>query len=105
MDRLAELFELERHLPLDSAVWLLEYVSRTKGADHLKIESRNLNLLQYFCIDTITFIILSLFVVGFIVYKTAAKCFPWLIQANAATLSKIIFIVSLSTLAVSKFLL
>ena len=27
---------------MDDAVWLVEYVARTKGAEHLKVNSRHL---------------------------------------------------------------
>jgi hypothetical protein len=31
---------------MESAIWLLEYVAKTKGAEHLKIASRKLNSVQ-----------------------------------------------------------
>ena len=37
--------------PMDNAIWLLEYLSETKGAEHLKLASRNLNFIQYFSLD------------------------------------------------------
>ena len=42
------------------AVWLLEFISRTKGAEHLKLSSRNLNLIQYLSIDILLFLYLIL---------------------------------------------
>lgn len=38
---------------MEDAIWLLEFVSKTKGAEHLKLSSRHLNLIQYFCLDII----------------------------------------------------
>jgi hypothetical protein len=32
--------KLRRATPMEDAVWLLEYVGKTKGADHLKLASR-----------------------------------------------------------------
>ena len=45
---------------MDDAVWLLEFISRTKGAEHLKLSSRNLNLIQYLSIDILLFLYLIL---------------------------------------------
>lgn len=53
IDRLSELMQLRRHHPMEDAIWLLEFVSKTKGAEHLKLSSRHLNLIQYFCLDII----------------------------------------------------
>ena len=39
VSRLADIFAIERNSPLDNAAWLLEYVSKTKGAEHMKIAS------------------------------------------------------------------
>ena len=36
----------ERGDPLRDAIWLLELVSETKGAEHLKLQSRRLNIFQ-----------------------------------------------------------
>jgi hypothetical protein len=46
IDKMADLLALERHHPMDDALWLLEYVSKTKGAEHLKVGSRHLNFFQ-----------------------------------------------------------
>ena len=49
---MSELMGLQRHSPLEDAVWVMEYVARTKGAGtllsswHLKI---NLTLLITYC--------------------------------------------------------
>ena len=47
--KLSELMALHNDLaqsPLDRAIHLIELVTRTRGADHLKMGSRHLNLLQ-----------------------------------------------------------
>ena len=46
--------------PMNQAVWWLEYLSATKGANHLKLSSRHLNFIQYFSLDFI-FIMLVIF--------------------------------------------
>ena len=51
MNRLADLLAAGRHPPLDDAAWLMEFVAATRGAQHLKIASRNLSLVQLFCLD------------------------------------------------------
>ena len=45
---------------MDDAIWLLEFISRTNGAEHLKLSSRNLNLIQYLSIDILLFLYLIL---------------------------------------------
>ena len=39
---LSRLMKDRRTRPMDDAVWLVEYVARTKGAEHLKVNSRHL---------------------------------------------------------------
>ena len=41
--------------PLERAIELIDLVTKTRGADHLKVASRHLNLIQYFCLDVIAF--------------------------------------------------
>ena len=60
---LGRLMRLRRHTPLEECVWLLEYVALTGGADHLKLASRHLNLLQYYSVDSLLFLSLALLVV------------------------------------------
>ncbi len=43
---MADLLALERHQPLENAVWLMEYVAKTKGAEHFKTGARHLNIFQ-----------------------------------------------------------
>ena len=54
--RLSNLMHLRRNHPMEDAIWLLEYVSKTKGAQHLKLSTKNFNMLQYYCIDVIIFL-------------------------------------------------
>ena len=62
IDALSELMKLRRHHPMDDAVWLLEFVAKTGGANHLKLGSRNLDALQYFSLDVVAFVLLALWV-------------------------------------------
>jgi len=54
---LSSLLKDRRTRPMDDALWLVEYVARTKGAEHLKIPSRHLSLLAYYSVDTLAFIL------------------------------------------------
>ena len=46
VNRLADLMALERNTPLENAVWLAEYVANTKGAEHLKLSTRKMTIIQ-----------------------------------------------------------
>ena len=62
VDHLSKLMKLGmKQQPMENAVWWLEYLSETKGAEHLKLSSRNLNFFQYHSLD-------FLFIVIFLVY-------------------------------------
>ena len=71
VNRLADLLAMERGDPLEGAVWLLEHVSKTKGAQHLKLASRNLNIFQYLCLDVLVAVLLLMV----IAYKGIATKF------------------------------
>ena len=62
VNRLADLLAMERGDPLEGAVWLLEHVSKTKGAQHLKLASRNLNIFQYVCLDVLVFFMMVMLI-------------------------------------------
>ena len=42
--------------PLQKATWLVECVAKTKGAEHLKLSSRKVNLWQYVGADIVLFV-------------------------------------------------
>ena len=69
INKMADLLALERHDPMDNAVWLLEYVAETKGAEHLKPASRHLYAVQYLSLDVIAFIAL----VSYVAAKVACR--------------------------------
>lgn len=56
--RLSRILRDQLHSPQDHALWLVEHVMNTKGADHLKTAARHLNFVQFFGIDILAFIIL-----------------------------------------------
>ncbi len=61
---LSELMKLGmKQRPMDNAIWWLEYLSSTKGADHLKLSSRYLNFFQYHSLDCV-FVMLFILVVA-----------------------------------------
>ena len=66
---MADLLALERLDPMDNAVWLLEYVAETRGAEHLKPASRHLYTVQYLSLDVIGFMAL----VSYVATKLASK--------------------------------
>ena len=51
---MADLFAMERNSPLDNAAWLLEYVSKTRGAEHMKIASTEYSWVRYYCLDLLS---------------------------------------------------
>ena len=48
VNHLADLYQASRHSPLEDAAWLMEFVASTGGAEHLKLASRHLSLLQLY---------------------------------------------------------
>jgi hypothetical protein len=48
---MSQLMRAQRHHPMDDAIWLLEHVPRTKGAQYLKLSSARLNIFQYYSLD------------------------------------------------------
>ena len=46
---------------MENAIWWLEYLSGTKGAEHLKLSSRHLNFIQYFSLDFLFIVFMLLF--------------------------------------------
>ena len=58
VENLSTLMKLEPN-PMNEAIKLLEYLSVTKGAEHLKLSSRHLNFFQYYSLDFIALCIFS----------------------------------------------
>ncbi|XP_052864670.1 UDP-glucosyltransferase 2 [Anopheles cruzii] len=53
----------QRSTPLETAVYWTEYVIRHNGAYHLQSPSRNLNFLQYYCLDQIVLFFVVVYVI------------------------------------------
>ncbi|KAK5648509.1 hypothetical protein RI129_003401 [Pyrocoelia pectoralis] len=70
--RVKEIRDLLSDVPatgLEKAVWWIEYVIRHKGASHLRSPAIDLPLYQYFLLDVIGLILLSIATSLFILYK------------------------------------
>ena len=65
---------LIRTHPQDVAVDFLEFVGRTRGAQHLKIKSGHLNLVQYYSLDVITFLLISLLTISWLLLCLLRSC-------------------------------
>ena len=50
---LSALLKLRREHPMETAVGLLEFLAATGGAKHLRLASRKLSYVQYFCLDVV----------------------------------------------------
>ena len=62
VDHLSKLMKLGmKQKPMENAVWWLEYLSETKGAEHLKLSSRHLNFFQYHSLDFIVIVLIIVY--------------------------------------------
>ena len=63
--------------PMETAVWWLEYLSASKGANHLKISSRHLNFFQYFSLDFLFIVFMTFYlifkIIDFFIYRKKMK--------------------------------
>lgn len=65
----------QRHTPLETAVYWVEYVIRHKGAHHLYSPSRNLNFFQYYSLDVVVvFAIALFFMFSFLFWSLRSLC-------------------------------
>ena len=69
VNHLADLYLASRHPPLDDAAWLMEFVAITRGAEHLKVASRHLSLIQLCNLD----LLLLAIIVSILALKLAVK--------------------------------
>jgi len=72
---LSRLMKDRRTRPMDDAVWLVEYVARTRGAEHLKVNSRHLGLLAYYSVDVLVILGSSLAALIFCLYHLLPHLF------------------------------
>jgi len=60
VQRMSSLLRNRRTSPIEDAVGLLQYVVETRGAEHLKVSSRHLNLFEYYCLDCLLLLLFLL---------------------------------------------
>lgn len=75
IDKLSVLMRDVKETPSERVIEFIEYMIRHKGAEHLKLGSRHLNFIQYFCLDTLAFIFFVLMLVSYGHYKCAKFIF------------------------------
>ena len=68
INKLSTLMKMRKNTPLDETVWFLEYVAKSRGAEHLKLASRHLNIFQYYSIDSMVFIVIILTLSAYLGY-------------------------------------
>ena len=78
--KLSHLMRDVRETPLEKVMLFLEYLIRHNGAEHLKLSSRHLNFLQYFSIDTLSFIFLVSCLSFYIIYKIMKLVFKEILR-------------------------
>jgi glucuronosyltransferase len=59
--------------PLDRAVYWTEYVIRHKGTRHLQSSARELNFIEYYCLDVIAFLVSLLSILLFLVISICRR--------------------------------
>jgi len=74
IDRLSAVFKDKRIHPQEVAINFLEFIGRTKGAEHLKVQSGHLNFVQYYCIDVIIFLLSATFTLIYIPFLLFKSC-------------------------------
>ncbi|XP_068242837.1 UDP-glucosyltransferase 2-like [Palaemon carinicauda] len=73
--------------PLDQALWLVNHVINTKGAEHLKFASRHLNIVQFFGLDVFSFFIFIFYFITFHLVPKTKRIF-WSLMRSYQRRSK-----------------
>ncbi|XP_012674132.2 UDP-glucuronosyltransferase 2C1-like isoform X2 [Clupea harengus] len=60
--------------PLDRAVFWTEFVMRNKGAKHLRVQSHDLNWVQYFCLDVALFLSSVAMLFSWLTFQACGLC-------------------------------
>ena len=89
VNHLADLYLASRHSPLEDAAWLMEFVASTGGAEHLKLASRHLSLLQLYNLDVLLCAIIAAILSVTLTVKLATLSKLRLIQNKEKTEEKI----------------
>ena len=69
VDRYADMWRADERSGFDEAIYWLELLMKYGNFDHLKINDRQLNLLQYFSVDVIAFYLLIVSLATFLATK------------------------------------
>ena len=85
--KLSQLMRDVSETPLEKVVNFVGYLIRHRGAEHLKLSSRHLNAVQYFCIDTISFLTAVACVILFCVYQLVKFIWKSYVRAKLQSLS------------------
>ena len=75
MKTLSSLYRDQPQTPLDRAVFWVEYVIRHKGAHHMRSAARDLNIIQFYCLEVISVIIGAIVLLVYIFYTIIRKMF------------------------------
>lgn len=68
MSRLSSITKDKPMSSIDTAIWWVEYVIRHNGAPHLRPASLDLTWYQYYMVDILCILILSLFLIFYVLY-------------------------------------
>ncbi|XP_053608209.1 UDP-glucosyltransferase 2-like [Plodia interpunctella] len=60
--------------PIESAIYWTEYIARYQGAPNLQATSVNLPLYQQLQLDVLAFVVLVIYILGFVAYKILSVC-------------------------------
>ena len=60
--------------PQEVAIDFLEFIGRTNGAEHLKVQSGHLNFVQYYCIDVIIFLFSTTSTLIYFIFLLVKRC-------------------------------
>ena len=78
---MSRIYRDQPQTPLERAVFWVEYVIRHKGAHHMRSTARDLNLIQYYCLDVISVmagvVALVLYILFAITRKVLAVLCGW----------------------------
>lgn len=73
--------------PKESVVYWTEYVIRHNGALHLQSQARNLTWYQYFLLDVISVLVISISIIVFITYCIIKVIYKYIIKKSIPVIS------------------
>lgn len=72
MVKLSQLTRDEPQSPMETAIWWVEYVIRNKGSS-FRVSSLDIPWYQYFLLDIVVYLVVTLLLLGFTVLKLIQK--------------------------------